>query len=330
MPPGPGNELGHWEPIRVAQLHDDILSEIGSSWRALSGPDEAWFQSARSASYVEKIKALIRSEYLDAPLIVVKDPRLSLLFPLWARALDDLNIACKPIIALRNPVEVAKSLCMRERREGADDALWRIDRAGLLALHYNLSAERWTRSCVRAFCDFDDLLDDWRVTTRRIGAELGLKWPNWSEQTEMAIDAFLRPSHRHQKVSDSRANSDEVWAELVAPVYLALRKASLGHPVVPGLFDQIRSTHNRALQMFVQFFNVAERQSRIIEDQCREVQNLKHQVALLTASTSWRMTAPLRSVVKALRILRGGVSGIEAAVGAAARPFKTLHIEPAE
>ena len=70
------------------------------------------------------------------------------------------------------------------RREEADDA-WRIERAGLLALHYNLSAERWTRSHPRVFCHFDDLLRDWRKPMRRSAPRLaspgltGPKRPKW-------------------------------------------------------------------------------------------------------------------------------------------------------
>ena len=329
MPPGPGNELGHWEPIRVAELHDEILCSVGSGWNALKGPDAAWFDSPQVAAYVEKIREIVRREYFAAPLIVIKDPRLSLLFPLWARALDDLGIACKPIVALRNPLEVAQSLCLRDRWEQAD-VEWRIDRAGLLALHYNLSAERWTRSHRRVFFHFDDLLQDWRASMRRLGAEFDIAWPNWSEGTEMAVDAFLRPSHRHHNASDALAKDSEVWVESIAPVYQALLEACAGRPIDPALFDQFRVAYSRAYNMFSRCFDDKLSTQQVIEERNRSVQRLERQIALLTGSTSWRMTAPLRRIVEGLRGWRDGLGRIEAPPRPLASAFKTFQVEPAE
>jgi hypothetical protein len=329
MPPGPGNELGHWEPIRVAALHDEILDSVGSAWNALKGPDAAWFASPQAEAYVGKIKELVRREYFEAPLIVIKDPRLSLLFPLWARALGDLDIACKPIVALRNPLEVARSLCFRESQEEADVG-WRIDRAGLLALHYNLSAERWTRSHARAFCHFDDLLRDWRDCMRRLGAEFGIAWPNWSAETEMAIDAFLSPSHRHHQAPYNLTHESEVWAESIVPVYQALLQACAGHSLDPELFDQFRLAYDRGYNMFARCFDDRSSTRQIIEEQNLSVQRLERQIVLLTESTSWRMTAPLRGIVDRLRAWRSGLGRIESLSAPMTHPFATLHIEPAE
>ena len=102
LPPAPGNEKGHWEPAKVAALHDEILASVGSQWHAPTGPAEIWFLSPQANAYVARIKEAILSEYGEAPLFVVKDPRLSLLFPLWSRAFAELGIACKAIVAIRN------------------------------------------------------------------------------------------------------------------------------------------------------------------------------------------------------------------------------------
>jgi hypothetical protein len=252
-----------------------------------------------------------------------------LLFPLWARALGDLDIACKALVAIRNPLEVARSLCLREWPDDADDA-WRIERAGLLALHYNLSAERWTRSHPRVFCHFDDLLRDWRKSMRRLGAAFGLAWPNWSQETEMAIDAFLRPSHRHHRAAVAVADDSEVWTESIAPVYSALREACAGRPIDPSLFDRSRAAYCRAYNMFSRCFDDRLSTQLIIEEQNRSVQRLERQIALLTESTSWRMTAPLRWIVGEWRAWRNGFGAIETIPRSMSSPFNALQIEPAE
>ncbi len=342
MPPARGNVLGLWEPIRVAALHDEILASMGSSWSALNGPDEAWFDSPQADVYVEKIKEVVRREYLDAPLIVVKDPRLSLLFPLWSRALGDLGIACNPVIALRNPLEVAQSLCLREGHRQAEED-WHIDRAGLLALHYNLSAERWTRGHARVFCHFSDLLGDWRGVVRRIGEQFDVAWPNECNETAAAaIEAFLRPSCRHHKAADQPVNDNVVWAEAITPVYLALQAACSGLPINSELFDQMRSAFNgtdkkrfevrdarqtwlmTAFQLRVSLLEIER--DRLASRQA----GLERRIRLLTESTSWRATAPFRTIVGKLRGWLGEFNEIQNRPAVIAHRLKTFHLEPAE
>jgi hypothetical protein len=321
MPPGPGNDSGHWEPVRVVELHDDILSRVGSAWSALSGPSEAWFASRQATDYVEKIKDIVRLEYLDAPLFVAKDPRLSLLFPLWARALFELNIDCKPVVAIRNPTEVARSLCLRERSE-VGEREWCLNRARMLTLRYNLSAERWTRMHRRAFCHFDDLLRDWKGSARRIGNELGIAWPDWSPAAEIAIDSFLRPSLRHHTAPDDLADDGDAWAETMNLIYTALKGACSGDEIDPKSFDDDCFSYGQMNHMLN-----AERE-RLLRGHRREVQDIEREVTLMRESMSWRLTAPLRRVVDRLRTLRDGLSTLES--DAIANRFKTPRIEPAE
>jgi hypothetical protein len=305
MPPGRINETGFWEPAWGAALHDEILSGVGSSFDALNLPDEAWFDTPQAANYVEKIKEIVRREYGEAPLIIVKDPRISLLFPLWSRALSDLNIVCKPIIAVRNPMEVAQSLCRASDPDGANEE-WHVDRGGLMALRFNVSAERWTRPHARAFCHFNDLLCDWRSAARRLGHELGVAWPNWSNETEIAIDAFLRSSRRHHVASDDVASFGGIWTQLINPVYSALRQGCSGHPVDAELFDRIGAAYSAIYSIFAQR-HASELKRNEPGADARSVQALQRQITLLTESTSWRMTAPLRLFTQNLRGRRRGL-----------------------
>ncbi len=58
---------------------------------------------------------MIKSEFADSDLFVVKDPRLSRLLPLWFDVLDELGIEAVVVIPFRNPLEVAASLKARDR-----------------------------------------------------------------------------------------------------------------------------------------------------------------------------------------------------------------------
>jgi hypothetical protein len=69
---------------------------------------------------------------------------------------------------------------------------------------------------------------------------------------------------------------------------------------------------------------------QVIEERDRSVQRLERQIALLTGSTSWRMTAPLRRIVEEWRAWRDGLGRMEATPPPMASPFNAFQAEPAE
>jgi hypothetical protein len=331
MPPDRGNVAGHWEPLACVNLHDEILSSQGGSWDRVSLLSPAWFYSQEALERIEQIKSLILCEYADAPLFVVKDPRLSLIYPLWARALEELQISCKPIVAVRHPLETAQSLCFRENLDDFATG-WSIDRAGLLALSYSISAERHTRLQPRVFCHYGDLLADWRGAMRRVGSRLSIIWPNWTQETESQIDEFLKCSLRHHCLPEDLAPPGGVW-KLISPIYAQLRQCCFGAPLDGDAFDRMavvcRATSmkmdsltrgmdlKRSLDWpgqndgwTVAFRNdaqalqngllLARRDQEIVELKLRN-RELARQIKELVASRSWRVTAPLRYFSTLLR-----------------------------
>jgi hypothetical protein len=136
-----------------------------------------------------RLTDIARSEYGNAPLFVLKDPRTSRLLPLWRPVLDSLDAAPHAIIMVRNPLEVASSL---ERRDGWDEY-----RALLVWLRYLLSAERETRDMPRCFVKYDDLMGDWRSVIRGVSAQLDVVFPARDPAADGEIDRFLRQDLKH-------------------------------------------------------------------------------------------------------------------------------------
>ena len=89
-----GNVSGHWEPEAAIRLNDQILDLAGSPVNDVHGPSPAWLETPAATAFVDTLKDMIAAEYADAPLFVLKDPRIALLFPLWEAALARLNIRC--------------------------------------------------------------------------------------------------------------------------------------------------------------------------------------------------------------------------------------------
>jgi hypothetical protein len=244
-PAGLGNETGHWEPEPAVRNNDDMLRSAGTNVNALWDSNTDWLASPLARSFIRKCKRVIEDEYGDEPLFVLKDPRISLFMPVWSAALDELEIAHHTIICFRNPTEVAQSLATRQTSVFPYEA-WDLDRGGLLWLRYLLAAERHSRHGSRAFCDYAQLLNNWRGTMQRLGDAFGLVWPRWSPAVENEIDGFLRPELQHQRaISDGSRGGP--WQDLIRPLHEALLTEIEPQP---QLFNSTARAYRRAIQIF--------------------------------------------------------------------------------
>ena len=70
------NEAGFWEPSRLVDLHDELLSEAGSHWADIEPLRLDRLPLDRYFFYRAEIARIIGEEYRQSPLIVIKDPRV--------------------------------------------------------------------------------------------------------------------------------------------------------------------------------------------------------------------------------------------------------------
>lgn len=104
------NVAGHHENLGVLQTNEEILHELGGWW--YDAPD--WDSQAAAVDVRPRLAAQLgrlAGEAAGRPL-VIKDPRIVMLLPLWAPVLDEL---LHPVLVVRDPIEVAWSL---HRRDG--------------------------------------------------------------------------------------------------------------------------------------------------------------------------------------------------------------------
>ena len=187
MPGDEHNARGYFEPWRVAVFNDRRLRAGGGAWDDPFAfpyrptPDEAGWRSEAAE--------LFRREYRGAKTPLLKDPRVSVLMPLWRPVLEGERLSLRCVIPVRHPLAVAGSL---ERRDQFPTA-----KSVLLWMTYMLAAEVGSRDLPRAFLDYDSLLADWRPEVARLEAALGEPLPNLTDSAGKKIDAFLSPELRH-------------------------------------------------------------------------------------------------------------------------------------
>ena len=107
-------ETGFWESGPLLRLHDEILEALGSRWDDPPLRDQCLPPEAE-AVWVSRLSDVIGSELSEREtVVVVKDPRICCLVPLWRRALARLDVQPLWLHLVRHPVEAARSLTARD------------------------------------------------------------------------------------------------------------------------------------------------------------------------------------------------------------------------
>lgn len=206
------NERGYRDGRAVVDLDRRILDRFGSWW---SGWDRIGPQQQRNLTrMVEGARRLIRDDFPDSSLVVVKDPQISRLLPLWTLAFEKEQFRCVHILALRHPAAVASALGRREQLSPKATTLsW---------LAHSLDAEYDTRAQPRVVVSFEKFLRRWRPEVDRISRALAVEWPQALDDVADSIADLIEPDLAHEPPAS--ALKGQVAA--VTPVYDVLRRWS--------------------------------------------------------------------------------------------------------
>ena len=187
------NPKGFWETEAVNDLDARLLHHLGADWNQVD------FDLPREGPLIEEFLAnsreLLATEYGDAPLILMKDPRMGVLAPLWHRSLQQCGYRPVYVVAVRNPLEVARSFEAHGDMPIADGlALWL---AYMQRVTEFIDSGDVNAVCVR----YTALLDDWRSVVRRIGRRLDV--PLAVDERADEVDRFLDAAMRKHRATEA-------------------------------------------------------------------------------------------------------------------------------
>jgi hypothetical protein len=295
LAPGHGNSLGHWESKRLMEIDNEVLLAMGRTWDDPREIPSAWFRSRTAYTFHERLQEVIASEYGDAPLIVIKEPRICRLAPLYLDVLDALGMRPYVVLPVRHPAEVIRSI---SERNGLDPVT-----IELLWLRHVVEAEKASRSCRRVWTSYDRLLRSWAPTAQAIAYALEITWPNEPETVRPVIEEFLRPRHRHYRIDDDPGHRH--LGRLTTRAWEAIQRGLDGNEMAAQeIFDEINSTleefdrSNFPREEAFQRRLVALETERKDQISClnNAVEALNDRISSMLASRSWRITAPLRAL----------------------------------
>ena len=230
------NPRGYWEPRATLSLNEAILRRHGSvvfdpSVRVL---EDGAFDAEERAARIADICAFL-TRLPAAPLVVIKDPFITVLSDMWFEAARLAGFDVATVIAVRHPQEViASQVAAGPMSPELSSAVW---------LKANLLAERHTRGVPRVFVEYANLLDDWRREIARISQALAI---DLSTRDEGAIEGFLTPDLRHQR--DCGPVTNRFGTDWMYVVYEAMQAAArdepLDTPALDGVFEAYRESEH--------------------------------------------------------------------------------------
>lgn len=136
------NPEGYYEREDITALQERLLIDLGRWWPSADGvlplPD-GWLEAPCTRAVREQLLQILASEQCHqiGPW-AVKDPRTSLLLPLWREVADLLGLPLRLVLGVRDPGEVMLSLVQRDSQPAgmtpwrAQELWWRHNRQVLL------------------------------------------------------------------------------------------------------------------------------------------------------------------------------------------------------
>ena len=226
LPANFANPSGYWESLPLVEATDELLASAGSSWDDWRKLDPQWYGSNEARHFHDRLLNIVKSEYDENALFIVKDPRLCRLMPFFSSILEEMTAAPVALLSIRDPLEVAFSLRRRDN--------FSISKSVALWLRHVLEAEFHSRQMPRCFISYESLLKDWRLEMRRASDATGIAWPVALETAAISNDRFLATDLHHERNETAEVERDPDLLFLAAETYDLLRAASRAEQTVIG------------------------------------------------------------------------------------------------
>ena len=196
MPATEENSKGYYENNLIYELNEKILKEHNSSWKTNTFTVEE-IEPDQMHRYISDAKKIIKNDLKFVNKIIIKDPRISILFPIWEKALIELQIKIKTIFTYRSPLEVSHSL---QKRDGIV-----VEKGLLIWAHYFFQAELYQRKYKSLIVEYNLDFKDIDLLIAKLSEFLG---EPLSEDALLSAKSFYEPSLKHHRIPMEKISDD--------------------------------------------------------------------------------------------------------------------------
>lgn len=219
------NPKGFFEDHDLIQLNYDLRRAFGfkRSGAGVSRLSPEAVEEADLDPLVERAVATIGERFGDSPVWGFKAGGVLSFLPFWERVFARLGCEPSYVMALRNPVSVAKSRAKASLRRGAQE------NSDLEILARVVPNFRRAARQPLAVVDYDRLLADAKGEFTRVAHTLGLPV---THEVERGLDAyaedFVSQDLRRNHASEEELRAHPRLSPLTRDAYLALRRLASG------------------------------------------------------------------------------------------------------
>ena len=299
----PESNPEHWESLSLGLHNEDLLVRMDGAWDAPPDIYPGWERSPEILSAPDPAPLLAAAYPATGPN-VYKDPRLCLLLPYWREVLPAPIAA---VLVWRSPMAVARSLKKRDSLPLADGvALWeRYNRRAVTDLHgvdtYVLDYESVVNDRDRSI----DGLTTWLSSLEQFEGGVA-EW-------DAAAAATVIEGGLHHHPGATPGDTDTLVLPEQQQLMDLLSAFAGGHrPFLPEPLGP-ESAWTTSLLRLRRELSAPRRELDATKDRLRiarkELESTKAGLDSLRASTSWRVTGPLRTLTTTLEGRRRDPSG---------------------
>ncbi len=275
------NPTGFFENQKVVAYNDKLLAKLSMNWQSTHPLPSHWESLLELNEEKEELLRLIEAEFDASNDLCIKDPRISLLLPIWKLILKD-HYDLKSIIIHRDPVHVIQSLHKRNK--------FSSEKSNLIWLnYYHGLISQIDKNDQSSVISFQELLEGKSERLISVLQEIGLN-PELTRKDE--IDTFLNKKQISKLVANEQ---NEVKPEI----------KRLTQAIHTLLTNNLKSENNKKAQL------LAEVNDLLTTQENKEQKSTAYQCRLLVYNGDQVIDSLVKSVKYGVNVLDFDLSGID-------------------
>ena len=198
--PHPSNPRGHWERWEIVEFHDRILRLFNRDYLGRFHDfalPVAWWADPRVAEIRHEIVAFLEGRMGDG-YFGFKDPRTVRLMPVWHQIFNELKLAPRIVLCLRNPAQVGRSLHTRDGLDPANgEYRWLV---------HMIDFYRYTNNLDCCAVEYEEWFNNPAANIEKLQKFLDLPWQQSESDLALLLSDLVDSTARHDDSTHREAS----------------------------------------------------------------------------------------------------------------------------
>lgn len=214
FPEDSNNSAGYFELRALTTFSHKCLTFFQMSVASTQPLPEAWTNYPQARILIDELKALLKNHFSESPLWGFKQPIASIIWPIYAQALIELDLNPSFVICVRNPMEVMSSEANWVYAPGGRQLAPFGAKAIGVWMNYTFSALDAAKHADLTVVPYKDFISNPRHFLERI-VNKSTAWKPSESAWETAVQSVNPALKHHQNGVDSLTNAPVLARKLL-------------------------------------------------------------------------------------------------------------------